>query len=165
MLLLADCRQYALHVTSGKKLLPARQLHVCRCAVIPLVSKEFYRIHREYPPQRTSWLIEGEVSQPMITWFTRGAYRALEILEIREMDGFLGKGGLGYLSQLLALVAESLPGLRELRISNHLIDLDDMLKIFPDHSNKSSVQSLTGLQSLTVSMSVPANPFLFDTFR
>ena len=148
------------------------QLSLCRCAVIPLLSKEFYRIHRQYVPQRTSWLIKGPITQPMITWFKSGAYQALESLELEslveyddlETDLEDESDPWYLLTELLALVAHSLPRLRRLSLLHHRIDVDDILDLIPEHSNESPVQSLTGLQCLTVRMLLYASAHLVQLF-
>ena len=132
-----------------------------RFAVIPLVSKEFHRIHRKYPPQRTAWVMKGEIPRTVITWFKGGAYWALESLELdsMDMDRALQTDYMDALEQLLAIIPRVSPRLSRLSISNYFILPDHLLKLFPKRSKKSPAQPLTGLQCLTVSMPLSANPF------
>jgi hypothetical protein len=83
---------------------------VYRCKVIPLVSREFYRIHNDYPPQRKVWLNFELVKPPVITWFLKIAP------SVETMNVFVWDEWSGLLPQMLATAAIAAPKLRELHV-------------------------------------------------
>lgn len=93
----------------------------CRCRVIPPLSKAMNKIHSNYLPRPTSWLIslDKSITESLVAYFKKAA-SSLETLRVHPIDPELFKlgikGDLTCLEELLEAAAKFAPKLRRLEL-------------------------------------------------
>jgi len=89
---------------------------MCRCQIIPLLSKAWRQAHLDYPPPWKEWIVGGTAisHSSFVRWFLLAIAPGVESLKIDRRKAHEPD----FLPQLLALAGSAAPCLQTLSLRN-----------------------------------------------